>query len=195
MKARQLAEKIAHPYVTGLKTAKKGWKNEPKEMLSKLAFSAVAGQGLFWRLGYDQLGLFMNPKAQMGLGQQIAEKVYEHLPKTDSVAWTIKAVEIATDAGKMPLEGALYAKYGYAPDVVAALVTQPLWSALETGEKITGSLLHPERVTTPDGVKLSLSCIYGSLFRYGLSAILLMYGPSLYSAFKTLSPFPTHKTR
>jgi hypothetical protein len=150
--------------------------------LPKTLFSFIVGQGVFWKLGYDQIGLFMKPKVQLGKGQQIADYIARRLPPDEKVAWTLKVVEVLTDLGKAPLEGALYKKHGYAPDAVATLATQPLWSVLEAIEKATGAALHPERVNTPEQIRVSIGCIYGSLFRYAQVAALWAIGPQLYKA-------------
>ena len=168
------------PFRQSLTQARNGWKNHPEEMAVKLGLSFIFGQGIFWVIGFDQLGLFMDPKIQLGLGQTIAAKVYRYLPATATVAWTIKALEILADAGKMPIEGAAYRRCGIVPDVVACAVTQPLWSLIEMLEKTAGVILHPERVTHPEQVQLSLGCIYGSLFRYALAGGLYRYGNSVY---------------
>ncbi len=87
----------------------------------------------------------MSPVKQLGLGQTVARKVYEVIPHNAVSAWGIKIAEILTDAGKMPIEGVLYLKHGFVPDGVAAIVTQPLWSSIETAEKVAGVALKPER--------------------------------------------------
>lgn len=145
-------------------------------MFRKLITSFAVGQGLFWTFGYDQLGLFMNPKKQFGLGQKLARSVAKYLPATPRVTWLVKLVEIATDFGKMPLEGEVYKRYGICPDVVACAATQPLWSLAEGIEKSLGVVLHPERVNTKQQLEVSLACIYGSIFRYGQAAALLYVG-------------------
>lgn len=145
-------------------------------MFRKLVTSFVVGQGVFWTLGYDQLGLFMNPKKQFGLGQRIAKSIAKRLPSNQKMIWFVKLLEIGTDFGKMPLEGAVYKKYGICPDVVACATTQPFWSLAEGLEKTLGVVLHPERVNNKKQLEVSLACIYGSLFRYGQSAALLYAG-------------------
>lgn len=122
----------------------------------------------------------MSPVKQLGLGQTVARKVYEVIPHNAVSAWGIKIAEILTDAGKMPIEGVLYLKHGFVPDGVAAIVTQPLWSSIETAEKVAGVALKPEKVNTEDQILLSLGCIYGSLFRYFLVGIYLLIGSWLY---------------
>jgi hypothetical protein len=139
---------------------------------TNIATSFLAGQAIFFIFGYDQWGLFMRPKVQLGFGQKVAHWAYDRLPHTSSFAWILKAVEIAADAGKMPIEGALFSRRGVVPDGLAALVTQPLFSGIETAEKVLGAALHPERVAEPYQMRMSLGCIYGSLFRYGLTAML-----------------------
>ena len=165
--------------VSDIQDAARSWRQTPATMAGKVGLSFAAGQGIFWQAGYDQLGLFMNPKFQIGFGQRVADELYARLPHTPQMAWGVKLVEVLADAGKIPIEGALYRRYGIVPDGVAALVTQPLWSALETAEKITGAFVHPERVRQPEQVKLSLGCIYGSLFRYLLAGLFLLVGKSI----------------
>lgn len=156
-----------------------GWKTNPVRMIAQLIVSAVVGQVVFWKIGYDQLGVGMDPKKQFGLGVRIADDVARMLPDTAAVAWTVKALEITADFGKMPIEGAAYVRHGIVPDVVACAVTQPLWSAIEGVEKTVGVLLHPERVHTPEQVRLSLGCIYGSMVRYALGAAVIVGGRHL----------------
>jgi hypothetical protein len=153
-----------------VKKAAQGWQNNPGEMVKDIAVSFIAGQGIYWVLGYDQFGFFMNPVKQVGRGDAIAGKVAARLPKTAVVAWVAKATEILSDALRIKLEGEAYRRHGVTPDFVATAVSSPLWQMLEVSEKTMGAILHPERVTTPEGVKLSLACIYGNLFRYTLDA-------------------------
>jgi hypothetical protein len=152
-------------------------------MDQKLLLSFLTGQAIFWRFGYDQIGLFMRPKVQLGAGQKIAGWAYNRIPPSLTSAWTIKVIEILTDAGKIPIEGAVYKKHGFVPDIVAALVKQPGWSVFETAEKLTGAVLYPKRVANPEQVKVSLGCIYGSVFRYALAGLLWQYGGHLNRAF------------
>ncbi|MFA5197207.1 MAG: hypothetical protein WC437_02170 [Patescibacteria group bacterium] len=166
--------------IQSLKMARRGWKANPNEMLTKIIFSGIVGQGVFWLIGYDQLGTFMNPKVRMGFGRNVAEEAYKRIPHTPTMAWIIKITEILADAGKIPIEGAVYRKHGFTPDAVAALVTQPLWSTIETTEKFTGAVMHPERVSEPDQVKNSIGCIYGSFFRYLQAGVLLFTGIWIY---------------
>lgn len=153
-----------------------GWRTNPIRMVAQLITSFIIGQGIFWHFGYDQLGIGMDPKKQFGAGIKIAEKVADKLPGTARAAWVIKFVEILCDLGKMPLEGRAFAKHGIVPDVVAAAVTQPTWSGIEAAEKTLGVIMHPERVNTPEQIKLSLGCIYGSVFRYVLGSIVIVVG-------------------
>lgn len=165
--------------VDNLKHAARGWRSNPPRMIAQIIMSFIFGQGLFWRFGYDQLGVFMNPKKQFGLGERVAARVYPLIPPTPAAAWTIKVVEIATDFVRGPVEGALYTRHGMTPDAVADVFTQPLWSTAEAAEKAIGAIMRPERVTTPEGVKLSLACIYGNVFRLGITGLLLLAGKYL----------------
>lgn len=162
-----------------LKSGWRGWHENPIRMVAQLLVSFVIGQGIFWRFGYDQLGIAMNPKQEFGTGVKLAEQIDARLPSHPAVAWALKLVEIFADFGKMPLEGAAYARHGLVPDVVAAGVTQPLWSAIEGVEKTLGAVMHPERVDTPEQRRLSIGCIYGSLFRYLLASVVIMTGTYL----------------
>src|SRR5689334_18420222 len=81
------------------------WRTNPARMFARAAVSAFIGQGIFWKFGYDQLGVGMDPKVQIGFGVRLANWLAGRLPNTATVAWSLKAVEIATDLGKMPLEG------------------------------------------------------------------------------------------
>lgn len=156
-----------------------GWRENPFRMIAQLVTSTIVGQALFWRIGYDQLGIAMDPKREFGVGAKLADKVASQLPDTARTAWTIKTVEILADLGKMPIEGQAYARHGITPDVVACAVTQPLWSGIEAVEKTVGVLTHPERVNTPEQIRLSLACIYGSLVRYGLGFFVIATGKYL----------------
>lgn len=162
--------------LSGLQRAYCGWKDNPYRMASQLITSFVIGQGIFWRWGYDQLGIAMDTKKQFGLGQKVALKTNEMLPGTPAVSWAIKATEIACDAGKMPIEGNAYQRHGIVSDVVAAGVTQPLWSYIETCEKLFGIFVNPNKVHTRDQRLVSLGCIYGSLFRFGLGLAVIRFG-------------------
>lgn len=152
-------------------------------MVVKVLFSFAFGQAIFWRFGYDQIGIMMQPKVQLGFGQRLAEWVYDRIPHTTQAAWTLKALEILTDAGKIPIEGAIFRKHGFAPDALAVAATQPLFSAIETAEKIAGAALYPQRVHTPEQMKVSIGCIYGSVFRYAMTAVLWKIGPKTYNIF------------
>lgn len=48
------------------------WHANPEGMASRVITSAIVGQGVFWLLGSDQIGLFMNPKLRMGRGPSMA---------------------------------------------------------------------------------------------------------------------------
>lgn len=165
--------------ISGLKQAVAGWRENPFRMVAQLVASTIVGQAVFWRIGYDQLGVAMDPKREFGVGGRIADTVARRLPQTPAVAWTLKFLEITTDLGKMPIEGVAYARHGIVPDVVACVVTQPLWSGIEAIEKTLGTVTHPERVNTPEQIRLSLACIYGSLFRYGLGVGVIVFGAHL----------------
>lgn len=162
-----------------LKAGLAGWHENPIRMIAQLIVSFVVGQGVFWRFGYDQLGVAMNPKREFGAGVELADQIDKRLPQGPLTAWILKLIEILADFGKMPLEGTAYARHGLTPDVVAAAVTQPLWSAIEGVEKTVGAALHPERVNTPEQRRLSIGCIYGSLFRYVLALFVIMTGKYL----------------
>ena len=164
--------------------ALRGWKEQPAEMSAKLVLSAAFGQGVFWVIGHDQLGLFMDPKAQFGVGRKVAECALVHLPQDETAAWVYKVVEISTDALRGVTEHWVYARHQMAPDVVAALLTPPLWTCgYEVSEKILGTILHPERVVTPDGIRLSVANTYGNLFRIAQDATMLATGGWLYDTF------------
>lgn len=155
------------------------WREDPARQLGKVALSAAAGQGVFWSIGYDQLGMLMDTKVQLGFGRRVADAVYTRLPQSPATPWVVKAMEIAMDASKIPVEGALCHRHGVVPDGVAALVSQPLWSVLETAEKLAGALAHPERVTQPEAVKVSIGCIYGTSVRHVASILILLAGNSI----------------
>lgn len=148
-------------------------------MIARAIVSALIGQGIFWRFGYDQLGIAMNPKRQFGVGIKVADVAARRLPSNAPMAWSLKVIEIIADAGKMPLEGKAIAKHGIVPDVVAFLIPQPWWSFFETSEKLIGVMVHPERVNTPEQIRLSIGCIFGSCFRYLLAGIVITRGASL----------------
>ena len=159
---------------SNVKLAVNGRRNDPVRMIAQIIVSGIVGQGIFWNFGYDQLGVAMDPKKEFGLGELVASKVYPHLPHTDAMAWTVKVIEIATDFARGPIEGALYVRTGITPDAVANLFTQPLWSTAEAAEKTIGAIIRPERVATQEGVELSLACIYGSLFRMGVTGVIFL---------------------
>lgn len=152
------------------------WREHPMRMVARAIVSLLVGQGIFWKFGYDQLGIGMDPKVQLGTGVKLADRAANWLPETARVAWTLKAIEIVADAGKMPLEGKAFARHGIVPDVVAFLVTQPLWSLIEALEKLVGAVRHPERVTTPEQIRLSIACIFGNCFRYVLAGFVIVTG-------------------
>jgi hypothetical protein len=160
--------------VSNVKLAAKGWRENPVRMVAQIIVSSAVGQGIFWRIGYDQLGVAMDPKKQFGVGEAIAEWAYPHLPHTATMAWTLKGLEVMTDFARGPAEGALYGDVGITPDGLANLFTQPLWSTMESVEKLIGAVVKPERVVAPEGVKLSIACIYGSIFRLALTVALFL---------------------
>lgn len=164
----------------GVRYAIHGWGTDPISMIVKIIFSFVFGQAIFWIIGYDQFGLFMDPKKQLGFGQRIAERIVGKLHQTAVLSWTVKLVEIITDAGKIATEGFLYIRSGFAPDALAVLITQPFFSTIETAEKITGAIVNPQRVNTKDQLRLSIGCIYGSLFRYVMAGFLWIFGTGIY---------------
>jgi hypothetical protein len=166
--------------ILGVEYSVHGWTTNPAAMITKILFSFLFGQAIFWIIGYDQFGLFMDPKKQLGFGQRIAEWVANKLNRTNTLAWTVKIIEIITDAGKIVTEGFLYIRSGFAPDALAVLVTQPLFSTIETAEKITGAIVNPQKVNTDDQLKLSIGCIYGSLFRYFMAGFLWVFGTGIY---------------
>jgi hypothetical protein len=163
----------------GLRQAASGWRQDPAKMAGKIGASFVVGQMIFWLIGSDQIGFFMDPKKRFGIGLRIGRAVNRRLPQTAIAAWTVKVIEVLTDAARMPIEGALYRRHGIVPDAVAAAVTQPAWTAFEVAEKVSGVVLHPERINTPFQVEQSLANIYGSLFRYAQSAVLWYAGQAV----------------
>jgi hypothetical protein len=154
-------------------------KERPAHFVSRVLVSFIVGQGVFWRVGYDQIGLFMDPKFEIGLGIRIANWIYEKLPPSPWMPWAVKSIEILADFGKVPIEGTVYRRHRVVPDGVAALVGQPLWSIIETVEKVAGAVLHPERVVQPESIKVALGCIYGSLFRYACAAMIWFAGEKI----------------
>jgi hypothetical protein len=175
----------AQSFLKSLRIARDGWRDDPAQMVIKAFLGLAIGQ-IFWRLGYDQLGLFMSPKLQVGPGQALAAAVYRRLPPGPRTAWTVKLIEIACDASKMPVERRLYLERGYVADIIGTLATQPLWSGIETAEKIAGAALHSERVDTPEQVQVSIGCIYGTLVRYAADLIIWRYGDRMYLACRRL---------
>ena len=161
--------------VDGAKLGVSRWRSNPRSTATDIGLSSI-GQLMFWTVGQDFIGIGMDRKWGPGLGHRIAPVIQKRLPATPAVAWTIKAIEIASDATKMPIEGKLYRELGIVPDAVAAAVTQPAWSYIEVVEKVIGILRHPERVNTPSQVEDSISSIYGTWTRHLLSLALLRYG-------------------
>jgi hypothetical protein len=164
----------------GLRRARADWREDPIKTVSKIIFSFIIGQGVFNVFGYDQLGWFMRPHAKLGFGKTVSQEVYDRIPHTATTAWAIKVIEILMDATKIPIEGLVYLRFGFVSDGVAAAVSQPAWSSLETAEKAVGAALHPERVVEPDQVMNSIGCIYGSFFRIFQAIITLLLGRKLY---------------
>jgi hypothetical protein len=165
----------------GIRYSIQGWASDPVAMISKIIFSFIFGQAIFWIIGYDQFGLFMDPKKQLGFGQKVAKRLQSNIPLKPSTSWLIKVLEIVTDAGKIPIEGLLYIRYGFVPDALAATITQPLFSTIETAEKISGAIISPKKVNTSEQIRLSIGCIYGSLFRYLMAGLLWIFGTALYA--------------
>lgn len=162
--------------VANLRLAAYGWRNDPIRMTSQVAASFVIGQAIFWKIGYDQVGVGMKPKKQFGLGQKVSDWAIDNLSHDLQTAIALKVVEVLTDLGKAPLEAACYRRHGLTPDAVACLFTQPAWSIAEALEKAVSAAIYPRRLTEPEQIGLSAACIYGSLFRYIQSGILLLIG-------------------
>lgn len=160
---------------SNLKLAGTRWHDNPAGTGTDILLSGI-GQAYFWTIGQDFIGIGMDKKWGPGLGHLVAPFLQKRLPQTAAVAWTVKAVEIASDATKMPIESKLYRDLGLVPDAVAALTTQPAWSLFEVLEKIFGITRHPERVNTPSQVTDSLSSIYGTWSRNLLSLGMARYG-------------------
>lgn len=168
-------------FFRGARAAIHNWPRHPGEMAIKIGMSLVLGQGIFWVFGSDQLGFFMDPKLEFGVGERIAGWVVPHLPPGAVTAWTLKVIEILTDGLRAITEGAVYHQHQMAPDGVAAFFTPGIWTGIyEVGEKITGVIVHPERVDTAASMRLSVSNIYGSVFRYAMAAAMYKYGGRLY---------------
>lgn len=155
------------------------WREDPAKQVERAILSAMVGQGLSWGPGYDQLGVLMNTKVEFGLGQKLAKAIYAELPESPRVAWAIKIVEILADASRIPVEAKLYRDYGVTPDVVADLVTQPLWTVIEVAEKAAGAIAYPERVVQSEAVKVSIGCIYGSAFRHLTGGLVFVIGKAV----------------
>lgn len=163
-----------------LEQAARGWHNDWPRMAAQLIVSAILGQGIFWKIGYDQLsvGGKTNRVMQVGLGQKIGRAAYRRLPHTRRVLYAVKAAEVLTDLGKCYTEGMTYDRYGLAPDAVAVAVTQPAWSLIEAVEKLGSLALTFDRYREVDEEEfvVAISCIYGSFFRYGQAAVILALG-------------------
>ncbi|HET6622800.1 MAG TPA: hypothetical protein VFG56_02595 [Candidatus Saccharimonadales bacterium] len=162
--------------VANFRLAVNGWRDDPIKMTARLTASALIGQTIFWKFGYDQLGVGMRPQKEFGQGRRVAAWAATKLTLDLQTAVALKVVEVLTDFGKGPLEAACYRRCGVVPDALAFVVTQPLWSTFEAFEKSVSAVSDPRRLATPEQIELSLACIYGSLFRYGQAAILLLVG-------------------
>lgn len=165
--------------VANLRVAADGWRQDPLKMTAQITASALVGQAIFWNWGYDQLGVGMNPKVQFGFGQKVSSWAVDNLTHDLQTAATLKAIEVLTDLGKAPLGAACYARHGLTADAVACLFTQPLWSVIEAVEKAASAVAYPRRLVEPEQIGLSVACIYGSLFRYGQLAGLLVLGSTV----------------
>lgn len=171
---------LRKPIKRGVVIARDAWRDDPIKMTSKVVVSLAAGQSIGWLIGYDQLGLFMDTKKQFGIGAEVATAIVRYLPESTTVYGAIKALEILADAARIPIEGALFRRYQIVPDALAAVVTQPLWTTFEVAEKVSGVILHPERVNDPDQAIVSLACVYGSVFRIAVSLVIWKKGDSIY---------------
>ena len=160
---------------SNLKLARSRWHDNPAGTGTDILLSGI-GQVYFWTIGQDFIGIGMDKKWGPGLGHLVAPVIQKRLPQNAVIAWTIKVVEIASDATKMPIESKLYRDLGLVPDAVAALTTQPAWSLFEVLEKIIGITKHPERINTPGQITDSLSSIYGTWSRNLLSLGMARYG-------------------
>jgi hypothetical protein len=167
--------KLSHHLITGVKLGVTRWRTDPKATAIDVGVSSI-GQALGWTLFQDFIGIGMKPVWRPGLGHKLSPKLQKRLPATSTTAWTLKVIEIASDATKMPIEGRLYRELGVVPDAVATLVTQPLWSFIEVVEKLIGVIRHPERVNDPDQIADSISSIYGTWTRNGMSMLLIIGG-------------------
>jgi len=171
LRRREVARGVSSAYV--------GWRQNPLRMVAQLVTSVIIGQGVFWLVGYDQLGISMNPTHQMGRLKLVAEKLAAKVPDDPLWAWLLKLAEIMADFGKCPIEAAVYLQHGIVSDGVAAAVTQPWWSVIEGAEKLNGALMHPERVNTREQIALSIGCTIGSFFRYFLAAVVWLGGGAI----------------
>jgi len=164
-----------------LRQAKQGWKENPARMASQIVVSfVVGGQAVWWIIGSDQLGFFMDPKWRFGIGPAVGQLVYTWLPHTAQIAWGIKALEITTDALRVLTDGAVYRRHGISTDVVVTAVTPTLWIwVYEVSEKLVGVFLYSGRVEDPAQVIQSLANIYGNLVRFGIAIPQLLYGEAI----------------
>jgi hypothetical protein len=157
---------IVSPWIfMAIKQAWIGWHEDWVKMVSAILTSIIIGQAFFWILGYDQIGLGWDTKKEYGLGQVIGEKVINKMPIDEATGWMVKYAEVVLDAVRMGTEGATYLRFGFVPDAVACVVTQPLWSGIEVTEKVVSTARQPEMIGTREQILLSIKCIYGSLFR------------------------------
>lgn len=160
--------------------AAEGWQGDWPRMAAQLIVSAILGQGLFWKFGYDQLSIGGkgNRVMQVGFGRRLGRAAYRNLPHTRRALYAVKAAEVLADLGKCWTEGKTYDRYGLAPDVVAAAVTQPTWSLIEAVEKLASmaATIGRYRAVDEEEFIVAISCIYGSFFRYGQAAVILALG-------------------
>lgn len=159
-----------------------GWRRDWPHMYANVATSFF-GQIIFWKFGYDQLSIGGTAGRVMesGQGQRVAGFVYDRVPHTPTAINTAKAIEIALDLGKCFTEGATMRRTGLAPDAVACLVTQPTWSLIEAVEKLGSYLATRQNYQAVDEqeFRTSIACSYGSLFRYGLDAGVLVFADQI----------------
>ena len=156
------------------------WRTNWPRMAAQLIVSAILGQGLFWKFGYDQLSIGGKDKRvmQVGQGRRIGRMLYGYVPHTRQAIYAVKAAEILADLGKCYTEGRTYDVYGITPDAVACAVTQPAWSLIEAVEKLfsmAATVRNYQEVDEEEFV-VAISCIYGSFFRYGQAAVILALG-------------------
>lgn len=151
-------------------------KTNPCRVVANIITGFIVGQAVFWRLGSDQLGLFMDPKIQFGQGQKIGTWVYENLPQTRTASWMLKFLEVGSDELRTQTEIWTYNRLGYCPDALAVLLTPQLWHIFEIPEKLVGAIRRPERVLSREGTILSAQNTYGNLFRIAQVGVLAVFG-------------------